>query len=38
LGVPIDFVFARGGRGEVARLPLIGSDHYGVWAEFTMNN
>lgn len=38
LGVPIDFVFARGGRGEVTQLPLIGSDHYGVWAEFTMNN
>ncbi|WP_281843062.1 endonuclease/exonuclease/phosphatase family protein [Sinisalibacter aestuarii] len=36
LGVPIDFVFASGGRGEVTQLPLLGSDHYGVWAEFTM--
>jgi endonuclease/exonuclease/phosphatase (EEP) superfamily protein YafD len=37
IGVPIDFVFATGGRGEVAQLPLLGSDHYGVWAEFTMS-
>lgn len=34
LGVPIDFVFATRGVGEVAQLPLLGSDHYGVWAEF----
>lgn len=38
LGVPIDFVFATGGRGETAKLPLIGSDHFGIWARFTMNN
>lgn len=38
LGVPIDFVFATGGRGNAAQMPLLGSDHYGVWATFTMNN
>ncbi|HHC30019.1 MAG TPA: hypothetical protein ENK80_05605, partial [Rhodobacterales bacterium] len=37
LGVPIDFVCATGGRGETAKLPLLGSDHYGIWARFTMN-
>jgi len=36
LGVPIDFVFATGGAGTVAQLPLLGSDHYGLWADFTM--
>jgi endonuclease/exonuclease/phosphatase (EEP) superfamily protein YafD len=35
-GVPIDFVLATGGHGTVEQLPYIGSDHYGVWAEFTM--
>jgi endonuclease/exonuclease/phosphatase (EEP) superfamily protein YafD len=38
LGVPIDFVFATGGNGEVSQLPFLGSDHYGVWADFTMRN
>lgn len=36
LGIPIDFVMATGGRGSVEKLPLLGSDHYGVWAKFTM--
>jgi len=37
LGIPIDFVFASGGRGSVTQMPLLGSDHYGVLAEFTMD-
>lgn len=36
-GVPIDFVFATGGRGATEQLPMLGSDHHGVWAEFTMS-
>jgi endonuclease/exonuclease/phosphatase (EEP) superfamily protein YafD len=36
VGVPIDHVLASGGRGQITQLPLIGSDHYGVLAEFTL--
>lgn len=34
--VPIDHVLATGGHGKTEILPLLGSDHRGVWAEFSM--
>ena len=36
LRVPIDHVYATGGRGVSERLPLIGSDHRGIWSEFSI--
>lgn len=36
IGLPIDFVLATGAEGAAVRLPLLGSDHHGVLAEFTM--
>lgn len=35
-GIPIDFVMASGGRGTTESLPLLGSDHFGLWAQFSM--
>lgn len=36
LRVPIDHVLVTGGQGRTELLPLLGSDHRGVWAEFTL--
>ena len=33
----IDHVLVTGGRGQVAQLPLIGSDHYGLLARFVLD-
>lgn len=35
--IPIDGVFATGGDGSVETLPLLGSDHLGLLARFTMD-
>jgi len=35
--LPIDHVFATGGRGTISALPLLGSDHLGLLARFTMD-
>lgn len=37
LRVQIDHVFATGGAGVTARRPRLGSDHWGIWAEYTMD-
>jgi endonuclease/exonuclease/phosphatase (EEP) superfamily protein YafD len=36
LRVPIDHVLVTGGQGTTERLPLVGSDHYGVLARFSL--
>lgn len=36
LRVQIDNILATGGEGVTERLPRLGSDHWGVWAEYTM--
>lgn len=36
LRVPIDHVLVTGGQGRTELLPLLGSDHHGVWAEFSL--
>lgn len=36
LRVPIDHVLVTGGEGSVRRLPLLGSDHRGIWARFAL--
>jgi len=36
-GVTIDHVLVSGGKGRVEQLPLIGSDHYGLLARFTLD-
>ncbi|MAM61173.1 endonuclease/exonuclease/phosphatase family protein [Maritimibacter sp. UBA3975] len=36
LRVQIDHVLATGGTGRSERLPRLGSDHWGVWAEYSL--
>jgi len=36
IGLTIDHVLVTGGAGRVAQLPLIGSDHFGLLARFTL--
>lgn len=36
-GLTIDHVLVTGGKGRVEQLPLIGSDHYGLLARFTLD-
>lgn len=36
LRVQIDNILATGGRGVTRALPKLGSDHWGVWAEYTL--
>lgn len=36
LRVPIDHVLVTGGQGVTERLPLIGSDHHGIFARFSL--
>jgi len=36
-GLTIDHVLVTGGAGRIEQLPLIGSDHYGLLARFTLN-
>ena len=35
-GLTIDHVLVTGGAGQIEQLPLIGSDHYGLLARFTL--
>ena len=37
LRVPIDHVLVTGGQGQVRRLPLLGSDHFGLLAGFELS-
>lgn len=36
-GLAIDHVLVTGGKGRVEQLPLIGSDHFGLLARFTLD-
>ncbi len=36
-GLTIDHVLVTGGAGRIEQLPLIGSDHYGLLARFTLD-
>ncbi|MEC7762859.1 MAG: endonuclease/exonuclease/phosphatase family protein [Pseudomonadota bacterium] len=38
LRVQIDNILATGGEGVTRRLPKLGSDHWGVWADYTIND
>jgi endonuclease/exonuclease/phosphatase (EEP) superfamily protein YafD len=37
LRVQIDHVYASGAAGRTERLPRLGSDHWGIWAEYRLS-